>query len=204
VNALQQAGFNAKVVDVPSAQPAGTVTGQRPAASAKAQQGSTVRINVAAASPKTTTTSAAPTTTTQPTQTTQTTPVQQSPTGNDYRGMRLNAAVQKIVQGRQQVVVQYVTSTKPVGVVVANSDAGNKVKLQVSAGAHPQPSTSAEDETGNDRQTAADDLTSAGFTVITADWPVSDPASDGVVVFETPTGDVPKGSAIVLYIGAAQ
>jgi hypothetical protein len=40
--------------------------------------------------------------------------------------------------------------------------------------------------------------------VITADWPVGDPASDGVVVFETPGDRAPQGAAIVLYVGAAQ
>jgi Cu/Zn superoxide dismutase len=160
------------------------------------QQGATVRINVAASAPKTTTTTAA--------QTTTTTPVQQSPTGNDYRGMRLAAAVQKIAQGRQQVIVQYVTSTQPAGVVVANSNAGGKVKLQISAGAHPQPNTSVSDETGNDQQTAQGDLTSAGFDVVTVQWPVSDPSSDGTVVYETPSGQAPKGSTIVLYIGSSQ
>jgi hypothetical protein len=118
--------------------------------------------------------------------------------------MRLAAAVQRIAQGRQQVVVQYVTSSQPAGVVVANSNAGNKVKLQVSAGAHPQPNTSVPDETGNDEQTAQSDLTGAGFNVISVQWPVSDPSSDGAVVAETPTGQAPKGSSIVIYVGASQ
>jgi beta-lactam-binding protein with PASTA domain len=196
VHDLQSQGLNAKVVDVASSQPAGTVTGQHPASGSKVQQGATVRINVAASAPKTTTTTAA--------QTTTTTPVQQSPTGNDYRGMRLAAAVQKIAQGRQQVIVQYVTSTQPAGVVVANSNAGGKVKLQISAGAHPQPNTSVSDETANDQQTAQGDLTSAGFDVVTVQWPVSDPSSDGTVVYETPSGQAPKGSTIVLYIGSSQ
>jgi hypothetical protein len=118
--------------------------------------------------------------------------------------MRVNAAVQKIAQGRQQVIVQYVTSTQPTDVVVANSNVGNKVKLQVSAGAHPQPGTTVPDETGNDEQTAQDDLTSAGFSVVTVQWPVSDPASDGTVVYETPSGQAPKGSTVVLYIGSSK
>jgi beta-lactam-binding protein with PASTA domain len=190
---LQSQGLNVRVVDVASSQPAGTVTGQNPAANAKVQQGSTVRINVASSAPTTTTTTTSTPTTTQ-----------QQTTGNDYRGMRLPAAVQKIAQGRQQVVVQYVASTQPAGVVVANSSAGGKVQLQVSAGRHPQPNADVPDETGNDQQTAQQDLTGAGFSVVTAQWPVSDPSRDGVVVAETPTGQAPKGSAIVIYIGSAQ
>jgi beta-lactam-binding protein with PASTA domain len=197
---LQQRGLNVNATTVASSQSAGTVVAQSPPANSKVQQGGTVRINVARGAPQqttpaTTTTSRAPTTTT-------TTTLQQSPTGHDYRGMRLAAAVQRIVQGRQQVVVQYVTSSQPVGVVVANSGTGGKVQLQVSAGAHPQPSTSVPDETGQDAQTAQSDLTSAGFSVITAQWPVSDPSNDGVVVAETPAGRAPSGVAVVIYVGA--
>jgi serine/threonine-protein kinase len=159
-----------------------------------------VRINVAARAPKTTTTT--PATTTRAATTTATT-VQQSPSGNDYRGIRLRAALQTFAEGRQQVVVQYVASTQPAGVVVANSNAGNKVKLQVSAGPKPKPATSVPDTTGEDAATAQQDLTDAGFTVLTVRWPVSDPASDGVVVAQTPTS-APDGSTIVIYVGAAQ
>ena len=197
---LQSRGLQVHAVDVASTQPAGTVVAQNPAPQTKVQQGATVRINVAATAPKQTTTTAATPTTTHATTTT---PTQQSPSGNDYRGMRLQTAVQKIAQGRQQVVVQYVTSTQPAGVVVANSNAGNKVKLQVSAGAQPQPATDVPDTTGEDQATAQSDLTGAGFKVLTVQWPVSDPSSDGVVVAQTPMS-APPGSTIVVYIGASQ
>jgi serine/threonine-protein kinase len=195
--------LNANVATVASSQPAGTVTAQNPPAQTKVQQGATVRINVAKGAPKpvpppTTTRATAPTMTrtTQPTTT-----LQQSPTGNDYRGVRLGTAVQKIAAGRQQVVVQYVASSQPAGVVVANSDAGNRVKLQVSAGAHPQPSTAVPDTTGSDQSTAQSDLTDAGFKVVAVQWPVSDPASDGVVVYQTPRGSAPTGATVVIYVG---
>jgi beta-lactam-binding protein with PASTA domain len=210
VNELQGRGLNANVAQVASSQPTGTVVAQNPAPATKVQQGATVRLNVSRhkqqAQPQPTTTApTAPTTT--PTKTTTraatTTPVQQSPTGNDYRGLRLGTAVQKILTGRQQVVVQYVTSTQPAGVVVANSNAGSRVKLRVSAGAHPQPSTTVPDEMGSDQATAESDLTDAGFTVRTVQWPVSDPASDGLVVYQTPSGSAPQGSTVVLYVGSA-
>jgi beta-lactam-binding protein with PASTA domain len=204
VSDLEGRGLNARVVLVASSQAPGTVTAQSPPPQTKLQQGATVRINVAkrAATPPPTPTTTRAATTTRPTTTTTTAVTTQSPTGNDYRGLRLGNAVQKITTGRQQVVVQYVSSTQPVGVVVANSNAGNKVKLQVSAGAHPQPSTSVPDTTGSDRSTAQSDLTSAGFSVIVADWPVSDPASEGIVVYQTPTGSAPRGSAVVIYVGS--
>lgn len=198
---LEQRGLNVDAVTVASSQPAGTVVAQRPPANGKLQQGGTVRINVAAGAPRQTTQSA---TTTSRTPTNTTTPVQQTPGGNDYRGMRLGAAAQRIADGRQQVVVQYVSSSQPAGVVVANSSTGGKVQLQVSAGPHPQPSTSVPDETGQDAQSAQSDLASAGFAVITVQWPVSDPSNDGVVVAATPSGRAPGGAFVVIYIGVAQ
>jgi beta-lactam-binding protein with PASTA domain len=191
VSALQQAGLAARAVDVPSTQPAGTVVAQSPSAGAKVQQGSTVRMNVAASAPATT----APTTTT--------TTAQGSSSGNDYSGMRLDAAAQRIAQGRQEVIVGYVAASQPAGVVVSNARVGGKVRLQVSAGAHPKQARSVPDTTGEDGSAAQDDLTGAGFSVVSVEWPVSDASSDGVVVYQTPTGDAPQGSAVVVYVGSA-
>jgi len=201
---LQQRGLNVNAVTVASSRAAGTVVAQSPPANSKVQQGGTVRINVAAGAPRQTTQVATTTARTPTTTPTTPTTLQQTPTGHDYRGMRLGAAVQKIADGRQQVVVQYVTSSQPAGVVVANSSTGGKVQLQVSSGPHPQSATSIPDETGQDAQTAQSDLTSAGFTVIAVQWPVSDPSNDGVVVAETPTGHAPSGASVVIYVGAAQ
>jgi beta-lactam-binding protein with PASTA domain len=205
VSALQQAGLNARIVEVPSTQPKRTVLAQKPAAGQKVAQGSDVRLNVSkgpAAQPATTqkTTTQQRTTTTTKSSTPPPPPPQGS--GNDYRGMQLARAVQKIAQGRQQVIVVYVASTRPAGVVVANDTVGTRERLHVSAGAHPQPATSVPDELGQDASTAQSDLQSAGFSVLTVDWPVSDAADDGVVVRQTPTR-APRGSTIVLYVGSA-
>ena len=210
VAALQQAGLKTTVAQVPtSSQAPGTVVAQNPAAGQKVAQGSSVRLNIAKGQPQQT--ASTPTTTQTQTHTqTQTQPTTTStgaaPThGNDYTGLRLSQAVQKIVQGRQQVIVQYVTSSKPAGVVVANSTAGSRERLQVSAGPHPKPGASVPDVTGEDASTAQSDLQAAGFSVLVAQWPVSDPTSDGNVVFETPAGgqQVPQGSTIVIYVGSS-
>ena len=44
----------------------------------------------------------------------------------------------------------------------------------------------------------------SGFTVVTVQWPVTDQSVDGTVVYETPTGGgkLPRGLAIVLYVGS--
>src|SRR5581483_10917267 len=202
-SALQQAGLKATVAQVPSSQSPGTVVAQNPKAGQKVAQGSSVRLNVAKAKQQQATTTSATTThatTTQPVTTTK-----PPASGNDYTGMRLTQAVQKIAQGRQQVIVQYVTSTDPAGVVVSNSNAGTRVRLQVSAGPHPKPATSVPDVTSEDTSSAESDLQSAGFTAIEVQWPVSDSTQDGTVVYETPAagGQAPQGSAIVIYIGSS-
>jgi serine/threonine-protein kinase len=183
---------------VPSSQPAGTVVAQNPAAGQKAPQGSAVRVNVSKGKSATTTTTAPQATTTSGA----TTPAPPA-SGNDYTGMRLSQAVQKIAQGRQQTIVTYATSSQPAGVVVSNSKSGSRVQLQVSAGAHPKPARDVPDVGGEDRATAEQDLQAAGFTVLEVQWPVSDQSQDGTVVYETPSGgeQAPGGSAIVIYIG---
>jgi beta-lactam-binding protein with PASTA domain len=77
------------------------------------------------------------------------------------------------------------------------------VELQISAGAKPKPETSIPDTTGEDAQSAQDALTKAGFSVLSVQWPVSDASSDGAVVYQTPSGQAPKGATIVVYVGAA-
>jgi eukaryotic-like serine/threonine-protein kinase len=170
-------------VTVPSTQTKGTVVAQHPAPGTKVAQGSSVRLNVSEGT--------APTTTPQ--------------TGSDYRGIRLSQAVQTIAQGRQQVIVQHVASSKPAGVVVASTTAGSRERLQVSAGPQPSAGVDVPDVTGEDAATAASDLRSAGFTVVQSQWPMSDASQDGTVVFETHAGgrQAPGGAAVVIYVGAA-
>jgi serine/threonine-protein kinase len=100
--------------------------------------------------------------------------------------------------------VQYVASTKPVGIVVSNGTSGSKMRLSVSGGPKPAQSVAVPDVSGQDAAQAQSGLQSAGFTVIEVQWPVSDAASNGVVVNETPAGSTqaPRGVAIVLYIGS--
>lgn len=197
VNTLTAQKLEPKTVQVPSSKPSGTVIAQSPAAGQLVAQGGAVRLNVAT-SPTTTTST---TTTVRTTTTAPTTTLSPPASGPDYTGMRLPQAIQKIAQGRQEAIVTYVASGQPAGVVVANSTAGSRERLQVSAGA--KPLTSVPDVTGEDAATAQQDLQSAGFAVVQAKWPVSDSTQDGQVVFETPAGgkQAPRGVAIVIYIG---
>jgi len=192
---LRAAGLAPHVVPVPSTKPAGTVVAQSPAAGQKLARDGSVRLNVSKGG-----TTTAPTTTT-----TQQTTTKPTAAGNDYTGMRLGAAVQRLTQGRQQAIVQYVASSRPAGVVVSSATAGSRVRLQVSAGTQPKPVTDVPDVTGEDATTAEQDLQDAGFTVLQVAWPVSDSSQDGMVTAETPAGaaQIPTGSTVVIYVGSA-
>ncbi len=200
---LKQAGLTATVVQVPSSQPEGTVVAQSPAAGQKVAQGSSVRLNASKGS-------AGQQATTQQTTTQQSGTQSSLPaappqgSGNDYRGMQLARAVQKIAQGRQQATVQYVASSKPAGIVVSNGTAGSKMRLSVSAGPKPQTPTDLPDVSGEDAAQAQSDLESAGFSVLTVQWPVSDQTAHGTVTYETPAGGgkLTRGVTVVLYVGS--
>jgi beta-lactam-binding protein with PASTA domain len=196
VSTLQQAGLRATTAQVPSTQPKGTVVAEHPGAGQKIARGGAVLLNISQG-PTTSSRSSPPPTATSTATT--------APSGNDYTGMRLGPAVQKLAQGLQQAIVVYVTSNKPAGVVVASSAAGSRERLEVSAGPSPGAPTNVPDVTTEDAATAQQDLQTAGFTVIQVNWPVSDSSEDGVVVAQTPVGgkQVPNGAAIVVYIGTA-
>lgn len=205
--ALQQAGLRATVAQVPSTQPQGTVVAQSPPAATKVAAGSAVRLNVSKGQQQTTTTVTQTQTTTQTATQQQSSSLPPAPpqgSGNDYRGMQLDPAVQKIAQGRQQAIVEYVASAKPAGIVVSNGTVGTKMRLSVSAGPNPQPATNLADVSGESAAKAQSELQSAGFTVVTVQWPVTDQSVDGTVVYETPTGGgkLPRGLAIVLYVAS--
>jgi beta-lactam-binding protein with PASTA domain len=193
--ALKQAGLFAALVQVPSSQPAGTVVAQNPPTGTKVARGSRVRLNVSRG-PAPTTTTRATTTATTPTTTA-------GPSGGQYAGMKLRDAAQQAADEQRQVVVQYVNSPKPVGTVLASTQQGAKVRLQVSTGPHPQPPAQVPDVSGEDQPTAQRDLHDAGFTSIPITWP--DPSSDGLVTAQSPAAgtSVPQSLPIVIYVGTA-
>jgi beta-lactam-binding protein with PASTA domain len=203
---LRAAGLGARVIQVPSTEAKGTVLAQSPRAGQKLARGSAVRLNVSKGAGTATTTAAG---TTAPATTTSATTTSSAPkppsSGTDYAGQQLADAVQKIADGRQQAIVAYASSAQTAGVVVSSARAGSRERLEVSAGPHPKAAADVPDVTGEDADTAQQDLRAAGFTAIEVEWPVSDAAKDGVVVYETPaaSGQIPRGSAVVIYVGSA-
>jgi beta-lactam-binding protein with PASTA domain len=205
VKALQERKLRPTLEQTASSEAPGTVVAQTPKAGKRARPGSEVVLQVAeGASAQPTTSSGTTTAAAAATTTTARSGLHPPAHGNDYTGMTLEAAVRKIAQGRQQAIVEYVASTEPAGTVVANSAAGSRERLRVSAGAQPQPAAQVPDVNGADSATAEQTLQGAGFSVLEVSWPVSESAPEDVVVFETPragTG-VPQGSAVVVYVAA--
>jgi beta-lactam-binding protein with PASTA domain len=214
---LKGAKLGSVLVHAAAAQPKGVVIRQSPRAGGTVPRGTTVTLVVsngpakpATVTAKTTTVATTVATTTVATTTIATTTARSTTpappsSGNGYTGMQLQPAIRKLTQGQQQAIVSYATSSRPAGVVVASSNAGTRMRLQVSSGASPQPMSSIPDVTGEDAATAVQDLQTAGFTAIQAKWPVSDASQVGQVVYETPAGgsQAPGGSAIVVYVGAS-
>ena len=199
--ALQTAGLTPVEFKVPSAQPKGTVTAQKPVASKKVPRGSKVRINVStgsASSPGATTTG----NTTSPSQTIRV---------PNVVGVQQTVAQRRLHSAGLGSQVRYVSSQKPSGQVVAESPAagttvkkGSKVQISVSLGP-TATTTQVPNVVGQDKPTATSTLQDAGFKVQVINVPTSDPSQDGVVMDEQPGAGTraPDGSFVTIYVGSS-
>lgn len=206
VAALRKVALLANVFQVPSAEPKGIVVAQNPPAGAKAQAGSTVRLNVSTGTTETTATTTVATTTSAA-----------GGTGARTRvpsvvGLRQTAALRRLQAARLTGGVRYVASSRPAGVVVSQRPApgttvarDSTVRLAVSIGPNPQARRTVPDVTGLDEQTAASTLRQAGFRVETISTPTDNPDEDGVVIDQQPGGGTraPRGSTITIFVGRA-
>ena len=156
------------------------------------------------------TTTAQATSTTTPRTTTAAAPA--TVTVPDVVGLKLLAARKKIRQAGLVTEFKQVPSTEPRGTVVSQSPKpgttrkhGDHVLVNVSRG----PSTgqgaqaAVPDVTGEDEETATQDLEAAGYTVRAVDQATSDSAEDGVVVSQSPApGQAAQAnSQVTIYIG---
>jgi beta-lactam-binding protein with PASTA domain len=199
--ALQTAGLTPVEFKVPSAQPKGTVTAQKPVANKKVPRGSKVRINVStgsASSPGATTTG----NTTSPAQTIKV---------PNVVGVQQTVAQRRLHAAGLGSQVRYVSSQKPSGQVVAESPAagttvkkGSKVQISVSLGP-TATTTQVPNVVGQDKPTATSTLQDAGFKVQVINVPTSDPSQDGVVMDEQPGAGTraPDGSFVTIYVGSS-
>jgi eukaryotic-like serine/threonine-protein kinase len=199
--ALRTAGLVPVEFKVPSVEPKGTVTAQKPLSNKKVPRGSKVRINVStgAGSSGGTTTSG----TTTPT-------AAQTVKVPNVVGLQQSAAQRRLHAVGLGSRVRYVTAQRAAGQVVAESPgAGASVRkgstVQISVSLGPNATTApVPDVVGQDQQTATNALQNAGFEVQVIMVSPPDPSQSGLVVDEQPSGGsrAPEGSTVTIYVGS--
>ena len=216
--ALRAAGFEVTVASVPSEEQEGTVVAQDPAGGVEADEGSTVRVNVAEQPEQTTPAETvpppaptAPPPTTEPPPATATAPPPEEPEPAavpDVVDQELADAASAFGDEGLKVSVRYVPSDLPLGTVVAQAQdpgtqlqRGDTVQLNVSPGAEPPPNASVPDVAGRQEPAARNELERAQFEVLAIEL---EGGRRGVVLSHTPPGGaaVPRGSLVILYVGA--
>jgi eukaryotic-like serine/threonine-protein kinase len=213
IETVKAQGFKAKVVRVPSSEPAGQVVAQAPPSGKNAPGSSTVRLNVSDGSGGAT--ASAPTTTAASAPKPEPKPKPAKPekvTVPDVRGLKLLAAREAIRKAGLVTEFKRVPSNEPKGTVLGQSPkpgatktTGDHVRVTVSLG--PKPSAGAQptvpDVTGEDEGTARQDLEAAGFTATVVNQDTTDPAGDGIVVDQNPQpgGEAPAKSQVTIYVG---
>ncbi len=180
VATLQEAGLEPKVFHVPGGT-AGEVTATDPAPGQMVVKGSTVRVNVATG-PKPV-------------------PVPQ------VVGESFPTAATDLQQLGFNVNPHFVEDSAPANQVIRQDPApgesaprGSTINLWVSKG---PPLVAVPDVVGQSQDVATQMLTAAGFKVQSQPLDVTDPAQDGLVQSQTPTGgaQAPQGSTVTIVVG---
>jgi eukaryotic-like serine/threonine-protein kinase len=201
---LRDAGFDVRLVQVPSQEPAGTVVGQNPRAGSEAERGSEVRLNVARQPEGST----QPGTTQPPPATTAPPPQPQPAAVPDVVGQELADAARAFANEGLKVSVRYVPSNEAQGRVVAQAQPagtelqrGDTVQVNVSIGAEPQPPSSVPRVVGQTLAEARSALEAAGYEVLAVNLE-DEVRNENRVSTQTPGGgaSVPSGSLVVLYV----
>ncbi|TMJ92854.1 MAG: PASTA domain-containing protein, partial [Actinobacteria bacterium] len=179
VSTLTTAGLSPKVFLIHSAKAADTVTGQDPPGGTKVKKGSRVRVNV----------SSGP-----------------APVSVPYVvGLSFTAASAQLQNAGFSVSRSNVESEKPKETVVAQDPTGSAppnstITLSVSKGPKLSP---VPDVTNQDEASARTTLQDAGFKVAVQNQDVTDPALEGIVLTQSPTGGTKaaKGSTVTITVG---
>ena len=191
VRIVRAAGLVPRLFSVPSQRPKGSVVAQHPAAGARAERGSIVRLNIAKAS---SIPPPAPGTTDVP----------------DVTGKPQDQAQQQLQAAAFEASVVYVSSGKPAGTVVSQSPAGGtpakrntRVQLKASLGPNPGPQQVVPNVIGLSPGQAEARLRAAGFDVQQLPQTVQDRSKNGIIVDEQPGPGkkAPTGSTVTIYVG---
>jgi beta-lactam-binding protein with PASTA domain/tRNA A-37 threonylcarbamoyl transferase component Bud32 len=181
VQDLNAANLKAKVVNVPSNQPADTVLAQDPPAGTKVKQGTVVRINV----------SKGP----------------QPVTVPDVTGLPYDQAAAQLGSVGFKVTKAEVESDQPAGTVLAetppassSATKGSTITLSVSKG---PTNAQVPDVTSQDPDTATATLEASQFKVQRTQQDVNDPNLDNTVISQDPPGgaQAKSGSTVTIVVG---
>jgi serine/threonine-protein kinase len=181
VQELNDAHLKARVVQIPSNEPADTVLAQDPKAGTKVKQGTVVRINV----------SKGP----------------QPVSVPDVTGLPFDQASAQLTSAGFRVARTDTDSSEPANTVISenpvagtSSTKGTTVTLTVSKG----PTTSdVPDVTNQDPDTATATLQASGFKVDRTQQDVTDPNLDQIVVDQNPKGgtQAKQGATVTIVVG---
>jgi beta-lactam-binding protein with PASTA domain len=218
---IKAQGFKAKLVRVPSDQPAGQVVAQHPKAGESVPAGSAIRLNLSdgarasTTGPSGTTRTLPATTTAQrpPAATTRSSaPATSSIAVPDLTGRKLVDARATLRRIGLVIEIRRVPNSLSRDTIVAQTrkpgttlKRGDHMLVTVSSGPHRPTiqSITVPDVTGEDETAATQDLHSAGLTVRVIDQNTTDPSEDGVVIKQTPAANqsAPAKSAATIYVG---
>src|SRR6185436_6288078 len=128
----------------------------------------------------------------------------------DVVGKELADAARDFADEELKVAVKYVPSSEPQGRVVAQAQPagterkrGDTVQLNVSVGAQPAEDTAVPDVVGQHQDQGRRALESAGFEVLALNLN-GEVRNEGPIASQAPKGgaNVPRGSLVILYVGA--
>jgi beta-lactam-binding protein with PASTA domain len=203
VRALRAREFVARIFDVPSVEPRGTVVAQVPRGGVLGPPDARVRINVSSGEPTGT-----------PQERPQTGPGQTTPATvrvPNVVGLPQTSALGRLREAGLNGIVTFARSEQPRGRVVRQSPAAGRsvarnsdVRLVVSAGPSAARVT-VPDAVGLDQPEATQALENAGFIVDVIRVVVEDPAEEGLVIDQQPQGGTraPRGAVVTIFVGLA-
>jgi eukaryotic-like serine/threonine-protein kinase len=204
---LGDVGLQANVFEVPSDAPAGQVVAQNPPAGDEVGEGDTVRINVSNGEGGGTQTD---TTQTDTTETTTGSGGADTVTVPAVVDQRLRSAQATLRDAGFAVLVDYVSSDRPRGVVVSQSPAGGAsaregatVTLRASRGPGARL-RAVPDVVGLVGEQAEAELRRGGFDVELVMEPSPDPEEEGLVIRQAPAAGrrVPQGALVTIYVAS--
>jgi beta-lactam-binding protein with PASTA domain len=186
VRVLRAAGLEVRVRTAASRERRGTVLDQVPTEGAEVARDGTVQIEVAKPPPA---------------------PTVERVEVPDVVGSEASTARSELRAAGLRVMTVAVASQQPAGTVISQSPRagaqvreGTQVRLTVSAG---PAKIAVPDVTGGDEASARQELERAGFQVQVTDESITDPAQDGVVLRQTPSGgsSAEEGAVVTLVVG---